>query len=70
MAAISVRVTTNEEMKTGSYEVKIFAGLNEPPTDVLKEALGRVEVSLHSIPVSQRNYPKYSDITKDDLERH
>ena len=70
MAAISVRITTNEEMKNGSYEVKIFAGLNENPATVLNEAKDRVVASLQSIPDSQRDYPRYSDITKGDVERH
>ena len=66
MATISVRYTTNEEMKTGSYEVKIFAGLDENPAKILKDALVRVEASLQSIPDSQRHYSKYGDVTKCD----
>jgi len=54
MATISVRYTTNDETKIGSYEVKIFAGLDENPEEVMKKALARLQVSLQSISEEER----------------
>ena len=57
MATISIRYTTNEETKIGSYEVKIFAGLDENPEEVMKKALERLQVSLQSLSEEER-YPR------------
>ena len=58
MANISVEVMTGDATRSGTpyghYEVKIFAGLNEDPEGVIKEALERVQASLQSIPQEKR----------------
>ena len=61
MAFIKVSFTTDEgnfKQPTGSYEVKIYAGLDETPETVFTEAMERVQVALQSIP-DGRHYPKY-----------
>lgn len=61
MANISVELMTGETSRGGSsyghYEIKIFAGLDEEPEKIMKEALERVQTSLQSIPKEKR-YPK------------
>ena len=65
MANISVALMTGEttrggargENSWGHFEIKIFAGLNEDPDEVIGEALKRVKISLQGIPQEKR-YPK------------
>ena len=62
MAFISVNVATSEatdnKESTGSYEVKIFAGLDELPDAVFADALKRIRATLQSIP-PEKHYPRF-----------
>lgn len=58
MANISVELMTVEQTCSGTpyghYEVKIFAGLDEAPDEILTDALKRVQTALQSIPPEKR----------------
>ena len=58
MALISVKFMTNEatgdQEPTGSYEIKILAGLDEEPEVILADALKRIQTALQSIPQEKR----------------
>ena len=61
MANISVELMTADKTRSGTsyghYEIKIFAGLDEAPEEILADALKRVQTALQSIPHEKR-YPK------------
>lgn len=61
MAVIDIRYHTNEirgvNHNQGSYEVKLFAGLDEEPEVVFNEGLERLKAALSGIPKEKR-YPR------------
>lgn len=54
MAQIFVRTGTHEKFKTGHWELRIIAGLDENPDLIMKEAQERVASSIEVIPEEKR----------------
>ena len=54
MAQIFVRTGTHEKYKTGHWELRIIAGLDEDSNSVIREALERVALSIRAIPKEKR----------------
>jgi hypothetical protein len=68
MARIVVEFVTNEtthqdgkQKSWGTWDLRVTAGLDENPGEVLSEALERVESSLSTIP-AKKCYPRFGHV--------
>lgn len=73
MAIFSTCIRTNERLSdktpdSGHWDVRITAGLNENPVEVMKEALRRVQAAVDAIPSDKRfpRFPHSLDVTPEN----
>ena len=63
MASISVNITTNElyvdDLKLGSWELNVKAGLSDNVDAILEEALNRVKGAIQTLPPEKQKYPEH-----------
>ena len=69
MARISVNIVTDDipldNLKLGSWELIVKAGLNDNVDEVLEEASDRVKGAIQSLPPEKRAYPEHLNMRKE-----